>query len=139
LVRQDTDKCDSKSETIDIIESLTEDPALPISRFHSTLLMNWISCDELSVRFAGTLIRQGEVSPYGYGPFAMVPNWRKKYISRGFVVTNMGGLSMALPLIYWGTNQPFPVTLSWSEFLDGIDLYGSSNALCVSIIPEINN
>ncbi|KAG8907533.1 hypothetical protein FRB99_003690 [Tulasnella sp. 403] len=128
-----------KTVSIDVIQSLTDEAVEPILRFHSTLVMNWLSCNSVSIRFAGTLHRQGELSPYGViWDRDVVTHWRKKYQSQGFVVTNMGGLGLALSLIWWGINSSQPTFLIWSEFIDGMDVYEGMEGLTVQFNCEVS-
>ncbi|KAG8900993.1 hypothetical protein FRB99_005643 [Tulasnella sp. 403] len=129
-----------ESLCIDVVESFTDNPLDPIFKFHSTLVMNWLSCDSISIRFAGTLHRQGEVTPYGVTwHIGVSMRWRTKYLERGFIVTNMGGTSRALGFLYTHLFGFYDGSefLIWSRFLDGIDVYEGANVLSVTFLPEI--
>ncbi|KAG8907588.1 hypothetical protein FRB99_003512 [Tulasnella sp. 403] len=81
--------------TVDVIESQTANPILPILRFHTTFVMNWISADEITVTYPDITFRH--VGVFGlcvakpvsrsHGP----STWAEKYIGRGFKIYEDGG------------------------------------------------
>jgi hypothetical protein len=79
-------------ESVDIIESSDDTSVLPVSGFHSTATMNFITAESIvilypSLTFSGISVISGVLAA------SKTTEWEEKYKSRLFEVTGVNGLS----------------------------------------------